>query len=99
ATDARVNRYNSRRRPPARAAAIRGAVKVPLNRALSKLGILSRSAATAAIRAGRIRVDGRIVLDPSRLVIPERARLALDDRAARPARWRTILLYKPRGVV
>ncbi|OLD14779.1 MAG: hypothetical protein AUJ01_13380 [Acidobacteria bacterium 13_1_40CM_3_65_5] len=30
-----------------------------VNRALSKLGILSRTQATDAIRAGRVRVDGR----------------------------------------
>jgi 16S rRNA U516 pseudouridylate synthase RsuA-like enzyme len=40
-------------------------VKVPLNRALSKLGILSRAQATDAIRAGRVRVDGRSVDDPT----------------------------------
>jgi 23S rRNA pseudouridine2605 synthase len=74
-------------------------VKVPLNRALSKLGILSRTQATAAIRAGRVRVDGRIVNDPAHLVIPERARIAIDELPRRRAAWRTILLHKPRGTV
>jgi 23S rRNA pseudouridine2605 synthase len=74
-------------------------VKVPLNRALSKLGILSRAQATAAIRAGRVRVDGRIIADPAHVVIPERARIAVDEAPQIRAAWRTILLHKPRGVV
>jgi 23S rRNA pseudouridine2605 synthase len=73
--------------------------RVPLNRALSKLGILSRAQATDAIRAGRVRVDGRIVDDPARLVVPERARIAVDGERRSRTRWRTILLHKPRGVV
>jgi len=74
-------------------------VKVPLNRALSKLGILSRAQASDAIRAGRVRVGGRIIDDPAHLVVPERARIALDDAPQVRAPWRTILFHKPRGVV
>jgi 23S rRNA pseudouridine2605 synthase len=74
-------------------------VSVPLNRALSKLGILSRAQATAAIAAGRVRVDGRTVTDPAALVIPERVRIEIDGAARTRAAWRTILLHKPRGVV
>ncbi|HEY7285138.1 MAG TPA: pseudouridine synthase [Vicinamibacterales bacterium] len=72
---------------------------VALNRALSKLGIMSRARATAAIREGRVRVDGRVATNPFRLVVPERASIILDGapEAARP--WRTVLLHKPRGVV
>ncbi len=73
--------------------------RVGLARALSKLGILSRADAVAAIRAGRIRVDGVVVRDPQRLVVPERARLVVDGHVRRRAPWRTILLHKPRGVV
>ena len=81
------------RREPAHASG------VPLNRALSKLGILSRAEATDAIRAGRVRVDGRIVVDPAHLVVPERARVELDGTPQPRVAWRTILLHKPRGVV
>jgi 23S rRNA pseudouridine2605 synthase len=74
-------------------------MRVPLNRALSKLGILSRAQATTAIRAGRVRVNGRVELDPAAPVVPEHARIEI-DRVVRPrARWRTILLHKPSGVV
>jgi 23S rRNA pseudouridine2605 synthase len=73
--------------------------RVALNRALSKLGILSRTQATAAIRAGRVRVDGHVVDDPAHLVVPEHARIAVDGELRGRSRWRTILFYKPRGVV
>ncbi len=78
---------------------IAGAGTVPLNRALSKLGILSRTEATAAIRSGRVRVDGRVVLDPAAPVVPERVDVEIDGEAQRPRRWRTVVLHKPRGVV
>ena len=73
--------------------------RVALNRALSKLGILSRSQATAAILAGRVRVDGRVVREPAHPVVPERARLEVDEERRRPAAWRTLLFHKPRGIV
>src|SRR5262245_32649159 len=72
---------------------------VPLNRALSKLGILSRSQATDAIRGGRVRVDGGVVREPSFHVVPERARIQIDGTAATKQSWRTILFHKPSGIV
>ena len=72
---------------------------VPLNRALSKLGILSRAQAADAIRAGRVRVDGRLVHDPAQPIVPEHARITIDDEPQERAAWRTILFHKPRGVV
>ena len=73
---------------------------VALNRALSKLGVLSRSQAIEAIRAGRVSVNGRIVRDPACAVMPEQVHVAIDAvPAPRPAPWRTIALHKPRGVV
>jgi 23S rRNA pseudouridine2605 synthase len=72
---------------------------VTLGRALSKLGILSRAQSAIAIRAGRVRVDGRIVTDPAVLVVPERVRIAVDGQSKTRAGWRTILFHKPRGVV
>ena len=73
--------------------------QTPLNRALSKLGILSRAQATDAIRAGRVRVDGRVVADPAHLVVPERVRIAIDGQPQSRAAWRSIVFHKPRGVV
>lgn len=73
--------------------------RVHLNRAMSKLGILSRSQATEAILEGRVRVDGRVVVDPAAPIDPASARIQVDGKAAVAAEWRTILLNKPRGVV
>jgi 23S rRNA pseudouridine2605 synthase len=73
--------------------------KVPLNRALSKLGVLSRAEATDAIREGRVRVDGRVVRTAAALVTPETARIEIDARAVRRPSWRTLLLHKPRAVM
>ena len=70
-----------------------------LDRALSKLGLASRSEAARLIAAGRVTVDGRLVNDPSTPVVPERVAITLDDREAEPPAWTTILLHKPRGVV
>src|SRR5262245_1541470 len=75
------------------------AMRVALNRALSKLGILSRAQVTAAIRAGRVRVDGRTVAEPAQFVVPERARIIVDGESRGCVRWRTVLFHKPRGVV
>jgi 23S rRNA pseudouridine2605 synthase len=72
---------------------------VPLERALSKLGLASRSEARELIRAGRVRVDGAVAADPLREVVPERIRVEIDGRPASRAEPLTILLHKPRGVV
>jgi 23S rRNA pseudouridine2605 synthase len=76
-----------------------GQGRVPLNRALSKLGVLSRAQATAAILEGRVRVWGRVVRTPATLVTPETDRIEVDGHRARQTEWRTILFHKPRGVV
>jgi 23S rRNA pseudouridine2605 synthase len=72
---------------------------VRLDRALSKLGIASRAEARRLIAAGSVSVGGRIVRDPGRLVVPERAAIAIDGRRQDAAAWRTVALHKPRGVV
>jgi 23S rRNA pseudouridine2605 synthase len=72
---------------------------VSLERALSKLGLVSRSEARDLIRAGRVAVDGRPETDPLREVIPERIRIEIDGRSVQRAEPLTILLHKPRGVV
>lgn len=73
--------------------------RVRLDRALSKLGIASRAAARGLIEAGAVRVDERTITDPSRLVVPDAARITLAGERAVPAPWRTIVLHKPRGTV
>jgi 23S rRNA pseudouridine2605 synthase len=74
-------------------------VSVPLARALSKLGLATRSEAERLIVSGRVRIDGRIADDPSMPVIPERIGISIDGRAVAPPARITLLLHKPRGVV
>ena len=70
-----------------------------LNRALSKLGLLSRARASEAIRAGRVRVGGRIVTEPLHRVVPERVRITIDEAPQPRHPWRTLVFHKPRGVM
>jgi 23S rRNA pseudouridine2605 synthase len=72
--------------------------RVTLARALSKLGVLSRTQAAAAIRAGRVAVDGGVATDPGRWVDPERG-ITLDGRPARKQAATCFLFHKPAGVV
>jgi len=72
---------------------------VPLDRALSKLGLSSRKAARALIIDGRVTVDDRIVTNPSIRIVPERARISIDGTARTRSRALTIVLHKPRGYV
>jgi 23S rRNA pseudouridine2605 synthase len=73
--------------------------KVRLDRALSKLGLASRTEARRFIESGEVRVDGRIARDPSMLVVPETARITLAGKHAAAVPWRTIAFHKPRGVL
>ena len=77
----------------------RAAGHVPLARALSKLGLASRTEAIALVLAGRVAVDGRVVDDPGAQVVPERVHVVIDGRTAAAPPRRTIALHKPRGVV
>lgn len=70
-----------------------------LARALSKLGVLSRSAAEQAVRDGRVSVNGRRVTDSSRRVVPERDAIRVDGVQAVAAARTYVMLNKPRGLV
>jgi 23S rRNA pseudouridine2605 synthase len=72
---------------------------VSLERALSKLGLASRSEAREMIRGGRVAVDGRTETDPLLEVVPERIRVEIDGSSASRTEPLTVLLHKPRGVV
>lgn len=72
---------------------------VPLERAISKLGLASRTQARKLILDGRVSIDGALVSNPARPVVPERVQITIDGATkARPAPI-TVLLHKPRGVV
>ena len=73
--------------------------KVALERALSKLGIASRTEAREWIVRGRVQVNGKVEKDPLTLVIPEKDRFLIDEKIVRAAKLRLVLLHKPKGYV
>jgi len=73
--------------------------QVSLARALSKLGFASRAQAVELVRAGRVRVGGRVERNPARAVVPERALLTVDRDPVVRAPSLTIAFHKPRGCV
>lgn len=72
---------------------------VSLARALSKLGLCSRSEGERLVREGRVRVDGEIRREPSLRVDPDRDRIVVDGAAVAKAAPVHIALNKPRGLV
>src|SRR5437868_14193076 len=73
--------------------------RVQLHRALSKLGWGSRGQAWAWIRAGAVRVDGRVVTDPLTWVDLDRQHITRAGEEPPPAARVVLALHKPRGVV
>lgn len=71
---------------------------VPLARLLSKRRIASRSHAVDLIRAGRVRVNGRVVTEVDRRV-PTTSTILVDEAAPAEIEHRTIALNKPRGTI
>ncbi len=69
-----------------------------LARAISKLGIASRTQAAQWIEAGRVRVNGQCVRDPQ-WPTAQRDRIAIDGAEARASERIYLLLNKPRGHV
>ncbi len=72
---------------------------VSLERALSKLGIASRTQAREWILAGLVRVNGVLREDPGFFVFPERAKIEIEGRSIDRAEFAVFLLHKPRGVI
>ena len=73
--------------------------KIFLERALSKLGLASRSQTRQWILAGRLEVNGKTVRDPLYPVLPGQDALTLNGKRVRRLSRVTILLYKPRAVI
>lgn len=76
-----------------------GAPRHGLARALSKLGVASRTESTRLILAGRISVDGRVVTDPEHGVQVGQSVLSLDGVRVGAAAPVYLMLNKPRGLV
>jgi 23S rRNA pseudouridine2605 synthase len=78
---------------------VRALGKVPLERALSKLGIASRNQTRQWVVKGRLKVNGRTVTDPAALVVPEQDRFALNGNILKSTVNCTVLVYKPKNYV
>ncbi len=72
---------------------------VSLPRALSKLGVCSRSQAEIHIRAGKVRVNGRVIRLSSHRVHLNRDKITVDDAVAPSGEFIYLMLNKPRGLV
>jgi 23S rRNA pseudouridine2605 synthase len=72
---------------------------VSLNRALSKLGLCSRTQAEVLIEEGRVRVNGKVTGNASARVDLNRDRIVVDDRPVVAERKVYLMLNKPRGLV
>lgn len=68
-----------------------------LDRVLSKAGLGSRTDAGEWIRAGRVRVNGKLVRSPDHWVDLDRDRVTLDGKPVRGDDPVYIALYKPKG--
>ncbi len=71
-----------------------------LQNVLSHAGVASRRHAAAIIEEGRVTVDEAVVREPGARVDPAAQRIAVDGKpVGAPEPKRTIMLYKPAGVL
>ncbi|MEX1112990.1 MAG: pseudouridine synthase [Patescibacteria group bacterium] len=69
-----------------------------LGKFIATAGAASRRRAVELVKAGKVRVDGRVVTDPA-VVVPPRATVTLDGAPVRRQPPRYYLLHKPLGVI
>ena len=71
-----------------------------LQNVLSRAGVASRRKAAEIISAGRVTVDGVVVKEAGARVDPSSVKIAVDGKpVAAPEAKRTVMLYKPVGVL
>jgi 23S rRNA pseudouridine2605 synthase len=68
-------------------------------RVISKLGLGSRTQAALWVREGRVRVNGRLVLDPQHPVRQGVDQVEVNGRESASAQRVVLMLNKPRGLV
>jgi pseudouridine synthase len=73
---------------------------IRLNRFLARAGVGSRRGVEPLIRQGRVAVDGSVVTEPGRRVVPGQTVVTVDGRPVEaPRRWSVYAFHKPAGVV
>ncbi len=77
----------------------KGKDRVTLDRAFSKAGMFSRTEALNKIASGSVKVNGKIVREPSSWVSLSRDSIQCDGQTLRERRKIYLMLYKPTGVV
>jgi 23S rRNA pseudouridine2605 synthase len=77
----------------------KGKEQISLARALSKMGVASRSQSTGLIREGRISVNGAVVRNPSAWIDPRVDTLLVDEKVVRRKSLAYFVMNKPVGVV
>ncbi|MBI2188359.1 MAG: rRNA pseudouridine synthase [Acidobacteria bacterium] len=92
----RLRGSRSTRSSSRRSAASKRPLKT-LDRVLSKAGLGSRVDAARWIRAGRVKVNGRVVRDPDHWIDMARDRVRLDGKPLQPRERVYLLLNKPAG--
>ena len=66
---------------------------------LSRNGICSRRKAMELVQEGQVRVNGRVVREPSTPINPERDKVTLGQKSVEEKSYEYILLNKPMGFV
>lgn len=70
-----------------------------VNKWLAQSGVCSRREAEALIVQGLISIDGEIVSDPGRKILPGQTLILADQAQSKLGAQMSILLHKPRGIV
>lgn len=73
--------------------------RLTVDRLLSKRGIASRGTSQEWIRAGRVRINGRVIRDPATWVLWPKDAVSVDDQPIQDSVKRFILFHKPKGVI
>jgi len=73
--------------------------RLTVDRLLSKLGIASRGTSQKWVRAGRVRINGRVVRDLATWVLWPKDSVSVDDQPIQDSVKRFFLFHKPKGVI
>ena len=73
--------------------------RLTVDRLLSKRGIASRGTSQEWVRAGRVRINGRVVRDPATWVLWPKDVVLVDDQPIQDSVKRFVLFHKPKGVI
>jgi 23S rRNA pseudouridine2605 synthase len=73
--------------------------KTALSRALSKMGIASRTVASDLIRSGEVKIGDRVILDPEYQVEIPVQNLLINNREMKEIQKVYYMMHKPKGMV